>query len=48
MLLSSGGILQNSQCILNTVGSSASAGGNTLTLNLAITFHAGFAGDQLF
>ncbi len=46
--LSSGGTLQNSQCILNTAGSSASASGNTLTLNLAITFKAGFAGNQVF
>ena len=46
--LSSGGSLQNSQCVLNTVGSSASASGNTLTLNLPITFKAGFGGDQVF
>jgi hypothetical protein len=48
MLLSSGGKLQNSQCTINTVGSSVSASGNTLNLNLAITFTAGFAGNQVF
>jgi uncharacterized repeat protein (TIGR01451 family) len=48
MLLSSGGTLQNSQCTINTVGSSASASGNTLNLNLNITFKAGFAGNQIF
>jgi hypothetical protein len=48
MLLSSGGTLQNSQCTINTAGSSASASGNTLNLNLAITFKAGFAGNQVF
>jgi hypothetical protein len=46
--LSSGGSLQNNQCALNTTGSSASAFGGTLTLNLAITFKAGFAGNQVF
>jgi Putative binding domain, N-terminal len=46
--LSSGGTLQNSQCILNTTGSSASASGNTLTLNLAITFTSGFVGNRVF
>ena len=48
MLLSSGGTLQNGQCIINTTGSSASASGNTLKLNLAIAFKAGFAGRQVF
>ncbi len=46
--LSSGGTLQNSQCSINTAGSSALGSGNTLTLNLAITFKAGFAGNQVF
>jgi sugar lactone lactonase YvrE len=46
--LSSGGSLQNNQCVLNTTGSSALASGNTLTLNLPITFKAGFAGNQVF
>jgi hypothetical protein len=48
MLLSSGGTLQNSQCSINTAASSASASGNTLNLNLAIAFKAGFAGNQIF
>jgi uncharacterized repeat protein (TIGR02543 family) len=48
MLLSSGGLLQNSQCTINTAGSSASASGNTLTLNLAITFTSGFGGNRIF
>ena len=46
--LSSGGTLQNSQCTINTAGSSASASGNTLTLNLAMTFNPSFAGNQVF
>jgi RHS repeat-associated protein len=46
--LSSGGVLQNSQCEINTAGSSASESGNTLTLNLAIAFKSGFAGNQVF
>jgi Viral BACON domain len=46
--LSSGGTLQNSQCILNTAGSSASASGNTVTLNMAITFTSGFVGNRVF
>jgi hypothetical protein len=48
MLLSAGGTLQNSQCTINTAGSSASASGNNLNLNLAITFKAAFAGNQVF
>jgi hypothetical protein len=30
------------------MGSSASASGNTLILNLAIAFKSGFAGNQIF
>jgi hypothetical protein len=48
LLLSSGGTLQNSQCTINTATSSASASGNTLNLNLAITFSSSFAGNQVF
>jgi hypothetical protein len=48
MLLSSGGTLQNNQCTINTVGSSASASGNTLNLTLNMTFKTGFAGNQVF
>jgi hypothetical protein len=48
VLLSSGSVLQNSQCAINTAASSASANGNVLSLNLAMTFKAGFAGNQVF
>ena len=48
VLLSSGSVLQNSQCAINTAASSASASGNTLTLNLSLTFKGGFAGNQVF
>jgi hypothetical protein len=44
--MGSTGTLQNSQCILNMAGSSATASGNTLTLNLALTFTAGFSGAK--
>jgi hypothetical protein len=40
--------LSNSQCTINATGSSVSASGNTLTLNLAITFSSGFAGNRVF
>jgi Beta-propeller repeat len=40
------GSQQNSQCILNGAGSSVSLSGNTLTLNLAITFQTGFSGSK--
>jgi hypothetical protein len=38
--------LQNSQCTISAAGSSVSAAGNNLTLNVAITFTAAFAGAQ--
>ena len=40
------GSLQNSQCTLNAGASSASASGNTLTLNLALTFKPAFTGAK--
>jgi Beta-propeller repeat len=40
------GTQQNSQCILNGAGSSASISGNTLTLNLALSFQGAFAGAK--
>jgi hypothetical protein len=46
--LPSSSSLQNSQCTINGTGSSVTASGNTLTLNLAITFSSGFAGNQVF
>jgi hypothetical protein len=48
LLLSSGGTLQNTQCTIYASGSTASASGNTLTLNLGMAFNAGFAGNQVF
>jgi hypothetical protein len=41
----SAGNLQNSRCELNAVGSSVAGSGNTLTLNLALTFRPSFAGQ---
>jgi len=46
--LPSSSTLSNSQCTINGTGSSVTANGNTLTLNLAITFSSGFAGNQVF
>ncbi len=46
--LPSSGTLQNSQCTINATQSSVFATGNLLTLNLAITFNQGFAGNQVF
>jgi hypothetical protein len=46
--LPSSSTLSNSQCTINGAGSSVSASGNTLTLNLAITFSSSFAGNQVF
>ena len=40
------GSQQNSQCVLNGAGSSVSLAGNILTLNLAISFQAAFAGSR--
>ena len=46
--LPSSSTLQNSQCTISGAGSSVTASGNTLTLKLAVTFNAGFAGNQVF
>ena len=48
MALPSSGSLQNSQCTITASGSSVSASGNTLTLNLAMQFSSSFAGDRVF
>jgi hypothetical protein len=40
------GTQQNSQCILDGTGSSASSSGNTLMLNLALAFKSAFAGAK--
>jgi uncharacterized membrane protein len=45
-LIGGAGTLQNSQCSLNAGASSVSLSGNTLTVNLALTFTASFAGTQ--
>jgi len=46
--LPSSGTLQNSQCTISGAGSSVSASGNTLVLNLDLTFSSSFAGNQVF
>jgi hypothetical protein len=38
--------MQNSQCVLDAGGSSATASGTTLTLKVALTFTAGFGGSK--
>jgi Viral BACON domain len=38
--------LENSQCVVNGIGSSANGSGNTLTLNVALTFKPAFAGQK--
>jgi hypothetical protein len=43
-----GASASNSQCTVSADGSSLSASGNTLTLNLAITFSSSFSGNQVF
>src|SRR5207244_704468 len=40
------GTLQNSQCAVNPTSSSSSGTGNTLTLNIALTFNIAFAGTK--
>jgi hypothetical protein len=40
------GIVSNSQCTISGSGSSASISGNTLTLNLAVTFAGSFLGSR--
>jgi Beta-propeller repeat. len=45
-VLGSAGILQNSQCLLDVGASSFSGAGGSLTVNLALTFKAGFAGAK--
>jgi hypothetical protein len=46
LTIGSAGTLSNSQCSVNAGTSSVSASGNTLTLSLALTFTAGFAGAK--
>jgi len=40
--------VSNGQCTISGAGSSVSSSGNSVTLTLAITFAAGFAGNQVF
>jgi hypothetical protein len=44
--LGSGTTLQNSQCGVSLGGSSVTASGNSLTLNLAMTLRAAYAGTK--
>jgi len=46
LVIGSSGSSQNSQCTINAGASSVTASGNTLTLNLALTFSAPFAGAK--
>jgi hypothetical protein len=41
------GIIANGQCSINAGASSVVASGNTLTVNLALTFAPGFAGNRI-
>jgi hypothetical protein len=41
-----GGSQQNSQCVVNGVGTSESISGNTLTLTVSLTFQPGFGGGK--
>jgi hypothetical protein len=44
--LGSGGTLSNSQCSVNLGASSASKSGNTVTLDLNLSFSSGFSGTK--
>ena len=44
--IGSAGTLSNSQCSVNIGSSSATLSGNTLTLNLAVSFNASFSGTK--
>jgi hypothetical protein len=46
MALTGGGTLENSQCLIRSEGSSATAAGNLLTLRLNVTMKAPFAGPR--
>ena len=47
VVLPGNGSVQNSQCSVAGAGSSVAGSGTTLTLNLAITFSASFAGNKI-
>jgi hypothetical protein len=44
----SAGVLSNSQCSLDGAASSVSKSGNTVTLNVAITFTAAYSGGKIY
>jgi hypothetical protein len=46
LIIGKGKTLENSQCTVHVASSSARISGNTLTLNLPLTFSAGFAGTK--
>jgi hypothetical protein len=46
LAIGSAGTMQNSQCTVDAGASSVSTSGNTLILNLALSFQAGFAGAK--
>ncbi len=48
LALPSSSTASNSQCTINGTGSSVAASGNSLTLNLNITFKSAFAGNRIF
>jgi hypothetical protein len=48
LTLPGSGTLSNSQCTVSAAGASVSAAGNTLTLELPITFAQTFAGNLIF
>ncbi|MEO7142313.1 MAG: SBBP repeat-containing protein [Bryobacteraceae bacterium] len=45
LIVGSSGVLQNSRCNLSGAGSSASVSGNTLSLNVALSFFSPFIGN---
>jgi hypothetical protein len=47
MTLPGSGSISNGQCTISGAGSSVSGTGNILTLNLAVTFSSGFAGNKV-
>jgi hypothetical protein len=46
VVLGQTGILQNSQCSVNTAASSASGAGTSLALNLSLAFQSAFKGTK--
>jgi hypothetical protein len=44
--MGAGGTLQNSQCSINAGATTATTNGNTLTVNLALTFSSAFSGSK--